>query len=151
MQLCVHISSYKTDYENTCFDKVAPVMIIQMRFLLTMQWNQETSFGEALTTKQHTKCHTNYTANAFRTQSTHRRRVTHVCVSKLVEQCIDAPSPSSHYLNQWWRIVKWTLKNKIQWYLHQNTTTGRGTSAETCGLDDVFPPDDLGSRPETMC
>ena len=24
-------------------------------------------------------------------------------------------------------------------------TTGRGTSAETCGLDDVFPPDDLGS------
>ena len=23
--------------------------------------------------------------------------------------------------------------------------------AETCGLDDVFPPDDLGSRPETLC
>ena len=30
-------------------------------------------------------------------------------------------------------------------------TTGRGTSAETCGLDDVFPPDDLGSRPEALC
>ena len=29
--------------------------------------------------------------------------------------------------------------------------TGRGTSAETCGLDDVFPPDDLGSRPEALC
>ena len=30
-------------------------------------------------------------------------------------------------------------------------TTGRGTSAETCGLDDVFPPDELGSRPEALC
>ena len=30
-------------------------------------------------------------------------------------------------------------------------TTGRGTSAETCGLDDVFHSDDLGSRPETLC
>ena len=29
-------------------------------------------------------------------------------------------------------------------------TTGRGTSAETCGLDDVFSPDDLGSRPEAL-
>ena len=27
--------------------------------------------------------------------------------------------------------------------------TGRGTSAKTCGLDDVFPPDDLGSGPYT--
>ena len=30
-------------------------------------------------------------------------------------------------------------------------TTGRGTGAETCGLDDVFPPDDLCSRPEALC
>ena len=30
-------------------------------------------------------------------------------------------------------------------------TTGRGTSAETCGLDDKFPPDDLGSRSEALC
>ena len=30
-------------------------------------------------------------------------------------------------------------------------TTGRWTSAETCGLDDVFPPDDLGTRPEALC
>ena len=27
---------------------------------------------------------------------------------------------------------------------------GRGISAETCGLDDVFPPDDLGSGPCTQ-
>ena len=30
-------------------------------------------------------------------------------------------------------------------------TTGRGTSAKICGLDDVFPPDDLSSRPEALC
>ena len=30
-------------------------------------------------------------------------------------------------------------------------TTGRGTGAETCGLDDVVPPDDLCSRPEALC
>ena len=29
--------------------------------------------------------------------------------------------------------------------------TRRGISAETCGLDDVFPPDDLCSRPGTLC
>ena len=29
-------------------------------------------------------------------------------------------------------------------------TTGRGTGVETCGLDDVFPPDDLCSRPEAL-
>ena len=29
--------------------------------------------------------------------------------------------------------------------------TGRGTSAETCGLDNVLPPDDIGSRPEALC
>ena len=27
--------------------------------------------------------------------------------------------------------------------------TGRGISAETCGLDDVFPPEDRCSDPET--
>ena len=27
--------------------------------------------------------------------------------------------------------------------------TGPGLSAKTCGLDDVFPPDDLGCGPET--
>ena len=30
-------------------------------------------------------------------------------------------------------------------------TTGRGTGAETRGLDDVFPPDDLCSRSEALC
>ena len=29
--------------------------------------------------------------------------------------------------------------------------TVRGTGTETCGLDDVFPPDDLCSRPKALC
>ena len=29
--------------------------------------------------------------------------------------------------------------------------TRRGTGAETCGLDNVFPSDDLCSRPEALC
>ena len=48
------------------------------------------------------------------------------------------------------RVGVWSL----QWRWHILSiplTTGRGTSAETCGLDDVFPPDDLGSRPEALC
>ena len=30
-------------------------------------------------------------------------------------------------------------------------TTGRATGAETCGLDDVFPPDGICSHPEALC
>ena len=48
------------------------------------------------------------------------------------------------------RVGVWSLP--WRWYiLSIPLTTGRGTSAETCGLDDVFPPDDLGSRPEALC
>ena len=34
-------------------------------------------------------------------------------------------------------------------YSHGPLKAGRGISAETCGLDDMFPPDDLGSGPCT--
>ena len=27
---------------------------------------------------------------------------------------------ASHYLNQWWNIVNWTLRNKFQWNFNQN-------------------------------
>ena len=48
------------------------------------------------------------------------------------------------------RVGVWSLR--WRWHiLSIPLTTGRGTSAETCGLDDVFPPDDLGSRPEALC
>ena len=45
--------------------------------------------------------------------------------------------------------------SSLPWHWHILSiplTTGRGTSAETCRLDDVFPPDDLGARrPEALC
>ena len=48
------------------------------------------------------------------------------------------------------RVGVWSLP--WRWHiLSIPLTTGRGTSAETCGFDDVFPPDDLGSRPEALC
>ena len=48
------------------------------------------------------------------------------------------------------RVRVWSLP--WRWHiLSIPLTTGRGTSAETCWLDDVFPPDDLGSRPEALC
>ena len=49
-----------------------------------------------------------------------------------------------------WRMGVWSLP--WRWHiLSIPMTTGRGTGAETCGLDDVFPPDDLCSRPEALC
>ena len=48
------------------------------------------------------------------------------------------------------RVGVWSLP--WRWHiLSIPLTTGRGTSAETCGLDDVFPPDDLGSHPDALC
>ena len=48
------------------------------------------------------------------------------------------------------RVGVWSLP--WRWHiLSIPLTTGRGTSVETCGLDDVFPPDDFGSRPEALC
>ena len=48
------------------------------------------------------------------------------------------------------RVGVWSLPRG--WHiLSIPSKTGRGTSAETCGLDDVFPPDDLGIRPEALC
>ena len=31
------------------------------------------------------------------------------------------PAPS-HYLNQWWNIVNWTLGNKLQWNFNRNSS-----------------------------
>ena len=47
----------------------------------------------------------------------------HICVSKLT--IIDSdngllPAPS-HYLNQCWNIVNWTIGNKLQWNINQNS------------------------------
>ena len=48
------------------------------------------------------------------------------------------------------RVGVWSLP--CRWHiLSIPLTIGRGTGAETCGLDYVFPPDDLCSRPEALC
>ena len=50
------------------------------------------------------------------------------------------------------RLNKWLRKQPWCWHiLSIPLTTGRGTGAETCELDDVFPPDDLCSCPEALC
>ena len=46
--------------------------------------------------------------------------------------------PPCHTFPWRWHILSFPLK------------AGRGISAETCGLDDVFPPDDIGSGPCTQ-
>ena len=55
---------------------------------------------------------------------THRGRMTHVFVSKLghhwFRQWLVAWSAPSHYMNQCWGIVNWTLGNKLQWNFNQN-------------------------------
>ena len=56
---------------------------------------------------------------------THWGRVTHICVSKLTiigsdNGFVAWPAPS-HYLNQCWIIVNWTLRNKLQWNLNRNS------------------------------
>ena len=47
----------------------------------------------------------------------------HVCVSGASQQCfrqwLVAYSAPSHYLNQYWAIVNWTLRNKFQWDIYQ--------------------------------
>ena len=48
------------------------------------------------------------------------------------------------------RVGVWLLSWRWQ-ILPILLIASRGISAETCGLGDVFPPDDLFSRPETLC
>ena len=53
---------------------------------------------------------------------THWGRVTHICVSKLaIIDSDNAWSAPSHYLNQCWNIVNWSLGNKNQWNFNRNS------------------------------
>ena len=62
-----------------------------------------------------------------------------------------------YYMN-WLTYEFWTRTGRLgvwslPWRCHILSiplTTGRGTGTETCGLDYVFPPDDLCSRPEAL-
>ena len=56
---------------------------------------------------------------------THWGRVTQIYVSKLTNigfrKWLGAWTAPSHYLNQWWNIVNWTLTNKLQWIFNRNS------------------------------
>ena len=74
---------------------------------------------------------------------------------------IDSKNSSTAYVIIYELIDTWFLDSNrwvgvwsLPWRWHILSiplTTGRGTGAETCGLDDVFPHDDLCSRPEALC
>ena len=56
---------------------------------------------------------------------THLPLVPHICVNELGKHwfrlwLVACPAPS-HYPNQCWFIVKWTLGNKLQWNFNKNT------------------------------
>ena len=65
----------------------------------------------------------------------------YVILYELIDTCF---SDSNRRVGVWSLSWRWHI-------LSIPLTTGRGTSTETCGLDDVFPPDDLGSCPEALC
>ena len=55
-------------------------------------------------------------------QLTHWGRVTHICFSKLtIIGSVNTWTAPSHYLNQCWNIVNWTLRNKLQWNYSLNS------------------------------
>ena len=74
---------------------------------------------------------------------------------------IDSKNSSTAYVIPYEFIDTWFLDSNrrvgvwsLPWRWHILSiplTTGRRTGAETCGLDDVFLPDDLCSRPEALC
>ena len=51
--------------------------------------------------------------------------MSHICVIGLGQRWFSqwpiACSAPSHYLNQYWRFVDWTLRNKFQWNSNKNT------------------------------
>ena len=51
--------------------------------------------------------------------------VTHICVVELghhwFRQWLVACSVPSHYLNQCWNIVNWTVRNKLHWNFNRNS------------------------------
>ena len=48
-------------------------------------------------------------------------RVTHICANHWSRQWLVAWTAPTHYLNQCWNIVNWTLGNKLQWNSNRNS------------------------------
>ena len=87
---------------------------------------------------------------------------THILSSQvLVSYLFDSKNSSTAYVILYELIDTWFLNSNrrvgvwlLPWRWHILSiplTTGRGTSAKTCGLEDVFPPDGLCSRLEALC
>ena len=55
-------------------------------------------------------------------------------------------APWKNSVTEWFTLYEYIWKKKKYSEGHSYI---RGISAETCGLDDVFPSDDLGSGPYT--
>ena len=72
----------------------------------------------------------------------HWGRVTHICGGNIDQHCfrkwLVACSAPSHYLNQCWNIVNWTLRNKpLQW--HHNGRDGVSNhQRHVCLLNRIF-------------
>ena len=58
---------------------------------------------------------------SFWALSSHRGRVTHMCIGNITRITSDNVLPPgrqpSHYLNQCWNVVNWTLRNELKWIL----------------------------------
>ena len=56
---------------------------------------------------------------------THLPLVLHICISECgkhwFRKWLVAYSATSHYLNQCWVIINWTIGNRLQWNFNQNT------------------------------
>ena len=61
----------------------------------------------------------------FVTALTHWDRVTHICVCKLTiigsDNSLSSWTAPSHYQNQCWIIVNWTLTKELQWNFNRNS------------------------------
>ena len=61
--------------------------------------------------------------NSAISRLTHWSRLTHIYVSKLTiigsDNGLSPGRLPSHYLNQCWNIVNWTIVNKLQWNLNR--------------------------------
>ena len=131
-----HLISKRLAQSGVLCVAVQYVLVLKhSRYWFSVYWIIVCSQKRILLTHMHTYTHTRIQHTHTRTfilvfskqQTclTHWGRVTHVCVSKQghhrSRKWLVAWSAPSHYLNRWWNIVNWTLRNKVQWNRKQNS------------------------------
>ena len=87
----------------------------------------QVEYWQTLYKQMHNVINTLVPVNIYsRSLSTHRGRMRLKCVSKLghhrLKKWLDDTLAPSHYLNQCWAILNWTLRNKLQWNLSRNSS-----------------------------